>query len=151
MTIPPLQYPLSSQNQRVEGFEILGDAHLRKHDLNVATAESDIEAAIAAAYRQIFNEQQGIRAHRKPVLESQLRNRQLTMRGFIQGLLLSDSFRQLNYEANNNYRFVELCVQRVLGRPTYDRNENLAWSIVLAKRPFEKSQIGYRINLSDPW
>jgi phycobilisome rod-core linker protein len=54
------------------------------------------------------------------------------VRDFIRKLLLSDSFRRLNYDTNNNYRFVELCIQRVLGRSPYNQKEKLAWSIVLA-------------------
>ena len=46
--------------------------------------------------------------------------------------MLSDSFRRLTYDCNNNYRFVEICIQRVLGRSVYDEREKLAWSIVLA-------------------
>ena len=58
----------------------------------------------------------------------------ITVKSFIRGLLLSDSFRRLNYDCNNNYRFVELCIQRVLGRYVYDEREKLAWSIVLATK-----------------
>ncbi|ERN42297.1 phycobilisome linker polypeptide [Rubidibacter lacunae KORDI 51-2] len=134
MTIPLLSYPLTSQNQRVEGFERPGDEYLPRYVLDTPSTGAEVDAAIAAAYRQVFSEQQTISAHRKPILESQLRNNLISMRGFIQGLVLSDSFRRLNYEANNNYRFVELCFQRLLGRPTYDRQEQLAWSIVLASR-----------------
>lgn len=89
---------------------------------------------IQAAYRQIFNEQQMIVAHRQIVLESQLCNGQLMVRDFIRGLLLSDSFRRLVFDTNSNYRFVELCIQRVLGRSVYNQRETLAWSIVLATK-----------------
>ncbi len=89
---------------------------------------------IWAAYRQIFNEQQIITAHRQVYLESQLRNGQISIKDFIRGLLLSDSFRRLIYDTNSNYRCVELCIQRVLGRPVYNEREKLAWSIVLATK-----------------
>ncbi|MBE9075825.1 phycobilisome rod-core linker polypeptide [Romeria aff. gracilis LEGE 07310] len=134
MTIPLLGYPLSSQNQRVEGFEVPGEEQPRQYTLDNLPARAEMDEVIWAAYRQIFNEQQLIAAHRQVALESQLRSGQLTMRDFIQGLLLSDSFRRLNYETNNNYRFVELCIQRILGRPVYNNQEKLAWSIVLATK-----------------
>ncbi|QYO63831.1 phycobilisome rod-core linker polypeptide [Leptolyngbya sp. 7M] len=35
-------------------------------------------------------------------------------------------------KTNNNYRFVEMCVQRLLGRQVYNNRETLSWSIVLA-------------------
>ncbi|MEO0946874.1 MAG: phycobilisome rod-core linker polypeptide [Cyanobacteria bacterium J06641_5] len=134
MAIPLLTYPLSSQNQRVKGFEVPGDEYPWQSTLENWPVGTDLDEVINAAYRQIFNEQQIIVAHRQIGLESQLRNGQIVMRDFIRGLLLSDSFRRLNYEANNNYRFVEICLRRVLGRPAYNRQETLAWSVVLATK-----------------
>ena len=93
-----------------------------------------MDEVITATYRQIFHEQQMLRNHQMPFLESQLRSGQLTVKEFVRGLLLSDSFRRLNYDANNNYRFVELCVQRILGRKVYNDREKLAWSIVIATK-----------------
>ncbi len=132
MSLPLLAYPLSSQNHRVEGYEVLGDEALMRHNADDAPKGTEIENLIFACYRQVFNEQQVLRHHRQPVLESQLRLKQITVREFIRGLALSDSFRRLNYEVNNNYRFVELCIQRLLGRPVYNEQEKIAWSIVLA-------------------
>jgi phycobilisome rod-core linker protein len=73
-----------------------------------------------------------LQSNRQPLLESQLKSRHITVQDFIQGLVTSDAFRRLNYEVNNNYRFVELCVQRLLGRNVYGDREKLAWSTVLA-------------------
>lgn len=134
MTLPLLNYPPASQNQRVEGFEIPGDETPRRYIFDAALSGSEMDDAIRAAYRQIFNEQQLIAAHRQATAESLLRMRQITMRDFIRRLLLSDSFRRLNYDTNSNYRFVELCIQRVLGRSVYNQREKLAWSIVLATK-----------------
>ncbi|MEB3357167.1 MAG: phycobilisome rod-core linker polypeptide [Synechococcales bacterium] len=134
MAIPLLNYPLSSQNQRVAAIEVPGDEHPRQYTLDNLPDRTEMDEVIWAAYRQIYNEQQLITAHRQVALESQLRNGQLTVRDFVWGLLLSDSFRRLNYETNSNYRFVELCIQRVLGRPVYNEREKLAWSIVLATK-----------------
>ena len=134
MTISLLEYSPSSQNQRVEGFEIPGDEQPRQYTLDNLPKGTEVDEIFWAAYRQIFNEQQIITANRQKALESQLRNGQITTQDFIRGLLLSDSFRRLNYETNNNYRFVELCIQRVLGRPVYNNSEKLSWSIVLATK-----------------
>jgi phycobilisome rod-core linker protein len=76
----------------------------------------------------------GLSANLQVKLESQLRSHQITVQEFIRGLLLSDSFRRLNYECNSNYRFVEMCIQRVLGRNVYNDREKIAWSILLATR-----------------
>jgi phycobilisome rod-core linker protein len=134
MTIPPLTYPLSSQNQRVNGFEIPGDEQPRIYSLENLPQAPEMDELIWAAYRQVFNEQQMLTHHRQKGLESQLRARQITVRDFIRGLVLSDSFRRLNYDTNNNYRFVEMCLQRILGRNSYDNREPLSWSIVLATK-----------------
>jgi phycobilisome rod-core linker protein len=132
MTLPLLTYPLSSQNQRVNGFEVFGDEQPRIYTTDNLPTGEELNEIIWAAYRQIFNEQQILQHHRQIALESQLRSNQITVREFIRGLLLSDSFRRLNYECNSNYQFVEMCIQRVLGRSVYDNREKLAWSIVLA-------------------
>ena len=103
---------------------------------NIPSA-SEIEEIIWAAYRQIFNEQQLLAYNRQIALESQLKANQITVKEFIRGLLLSQSFRERNYEPNNNYRFVQMCLQRVLGRDAYSEREKLAWSIVLATEGVE--------------
>ncbi|MBF2002167.1 MAG: phycobilisome rod-core linker polypeptide [Synechococcales cyanobacterium C42_A2020_086] len=134
MALPLLSYPLSSQNQRVAGFEVGGDEQPILYTTNNQPRGAEVDPIIYAAYRQIFNEQQMIASHRQVVLESQLRSGSITVRDFIKGLVLSESFRRLNYEPNSNYRFVELCIQRLLGRNVYDNREKLAWSTVLATK-----------------
>ncbi|MCH2247430.1 MAG: phycobilisome rod-core linker polypeptide [Crocosphaera sp.] len=129
MTIPLLDYPLSSQNQRVKGFEVPGDEVAKIYTLQNLPQGTEVDEIVWACYRQIFNEQQIIAFNRQVNLESQLKNGQITVRDFIRGLLLSDSFRRLNYDTNSNYRFVEICIQRVLGRYPYNNEEKLAWSI----------------------
>jgi len=134
MSIPLLAYAPISQNNRVEGFEVPGDEQSWVYTTENLLAGSDLDTLILAAYRQIFNEQQMLNSHRQGPLESQLRAGQITVREFIRGLILSDSFRRLTYESNNNYRFVEICIQRILGRNVYSDREKLAWSMVLATR-----------------
>jgi phycobilisome rod-core linker protein len=134
MSIPLLDYAPSSQNQRVTSFEIPGDEQPRVYTTDNLLSASEMDVLIVAAYRQIFHEQQMLLSNRQIFLESQLKAGQITVKDFISGLVLSDSFRRLNYDANNNYRFVELCVQRILGRNIYSDREKLAWSIVLATK-----------------
>jgi phycobilisome rod-core linker protein len=55
----------------------------------------------------------------------------------MRGLVLSDSFRRLVYDCNNNYRFVQICIQRLLGREVYNDREKMAWSVVLATKGLE--------------
>jgi phycobilisome rod-core linker protein len=87
---------------------------------------------IEAAYRQIFFH--AFKHDRETFLESQLRSGQITVRDFIRGLLLSNTYRRSFYDLNSNYRFVEQTVQRVLGRDVYSNQEKIAWSIVVATK-----------------
>lgn len=132
MTIPLLSYSPITQNQRVAGYEVPGEEQPMVYTTENLPSSSEIEEIIWAAYRQIFNEQQLLAYNRQTALESQLRAGQITIRDFIRGLVLSPTFRGRNYEPSNNYRFVQMCLQRVLGRDTYGEKEKLAWSIVLA-------------------
>lgn len=134
MSLPLLEYSPTSQNQRVADYDLLGDEHPSIYTSANLLVGEEMDEMIWAAYRQIFNEQQLIKSNRQTALESQLRSGQITVRDFIRGLLLSATFRRRNYEPNNNYRFVQMCVQRVLGRETYSDREKLAWSTVLATK-----------------
>ena len=134
MAIPLLEYPPKSQNQRVANYEIAGDEQPRIYTTEKLLAASEIDDLIKAAYRQIFNEQQNLASNRQKTLESQLKFSQISVRDFIRALVLSDTFRQRNYDPNNNYRFVQMCVQRLLGRDVYSDREKIAWSIVLATK-----------------
>ena len=132
MSIPLLTYELSSQNQRVMGYDIPGEEQPRLYSSANLLSGQGMDELIRAAYRQIFNEQQMIVCYEQPFLESQLRGGQITVREFIRGLILSDNFRRLIYDCNNNYRVVQICIQRLLGREVYGDREKLSWSIVLA-------------------
>lgn len=134
MTIPLLSYAPSSSNQRVAGFEVPGDEQPAIYTTENALSGGEIDELIKAAYRQVFNEQQVLASNRQKTLESQLKFGQITVRDFIRALALSDTFRWRNYEPNNNYRFVQMCIQRLLGRDVYGDREKIAWSIVLATK-----------------
>jgi phycobilisome rod-core linker protein len=134
MTIPFLAYTPSSQNQRVTGFEVPGDETPKMYTTDDLLRPTEMDALIRAAYCQIFHEQQMTVSSRQIALESQLRVNQITVKQFIYGLVISDVFRQLNYDVNSNYRFVQICIQRILGRDVYNEREKFAWSIVLATK-----------------
>jgi phycobilisome rod-core linker protein len=137
MAIPLLEYVPSSQNQRVEGYEVPTEERAYTYSTENRTPGAEIDEVIWAAYRQIFSEHQLLKSNRQTVLESQLRNGQLLVRDFIKGLATSEAFRKLNYDFNSNYRFAEICVQRILGRDVYNEREKIAWSIVIATKGVE--------------
>ena len=132
MSIPLLDYKPSSQNPRVDGYDVGGDDQPKIFSAENTFSLSEMNDLIEAAYRQIFFH--AFRADREIFLESQLRNRQITVRDFIRGLLLSETFYNSFYSKNSNYRFVEQCIQRVLGRDVYSEREKIAWSIKIATK-----------------
>lgn len=134
MAIPLLEYSPSSQNQRVSGYEIPGDEQPRIYSSENQLSGTETDELIRASYRQIFNEQQILASNRQTGLESQLRAGQITVRDFIRGLATSETFRWRNLAVNNNYRLVQMCVQRILGREVYSDREKLAWSILIATK-----------------
>lgn len=137
MALPLLNYTPASQNQRVAGYEVGNDDNYRIYSTDNVGTDGDMEELIWASYRQVFSEHQMLTVTRQTFLESQLRYGQITVKDFIRGLAASDSFRRLNYEPNDNYRFVELCVQRLLGRDVYSQQEKIAWSIVIPTRGYQ--------------
>jgi phycobilisome rod-core linker protein len=132
LAIPLLGYAPKSQNSRVVGYDAAGDELPRIYSAENLLSAGDIGNLIDAAYRQIFFH--AFKWDREPFLESQLRNGQITVRDFVRGLLLSKTFYNSFYEKNSNYRFVEQCVQRILGRDVYNEKEKIAWSIVVATK-----------------
>jgi phycobilisome rod-core linker protein len=136
MVLPLLEYKPTTQNHRVRNF---GTADLnedtpyiyRREDAN---SPGEIQALIWAAYRQIFNEQEILKFNRQITLETQLTNRSITVKDFIRGLVKSERFYELVVAPNNNYRLVEICLKRLLGRTPYNRQEEIAWSIQIATK-----------------
>nr|YP_009394924.1 phycobilisome rod-core linker polypeptide [Polysiphonia stricta]ARW63486.1 phycobilisome rod-core linker polypeptide [Polysiphonia stricta] len=138
MSIPLLKYSLSTHNHRVNSFELLaGEEQPKLYTTENLPSSTEVDEIIWAAYRQIFSEHQILSVTRQPFLESQLRFSQITVKDFIKGLLMSSEFRYLNYDVNNNYRFVEMCVQRILGRDIYNEREKLAFSVLIGSKGFE--------------
>ncbi len=135
MAIPLLSYPLKTQNERISGYEVAGDDQPVIYSAENLLDSGDIDNLIEAAYRQIFFH--AFKSDREPFLESQLRYGQITVRDFIRGLLLSDTYKRSFYNLNSNYRFVEQSVQRVLGRDIYDEREKLAWGVVIGSKGYE--------------
>ncbi len=128
MAIPLLAYAPSCPNQRVDPLGARDDEAIIYSSDN-QFSPSDMGNLINAAYRQVFFH--AFKWDREIALESQLRNRQITVRDFIRGLLLSNTFIDSFYSKNSNYRFVEHCIQKVLGRKVYSNTEKIAWSAVV--------------------
>lgn len=137
MSIPLLTYAPSSQNHRVSGYEVPGEDTPYIYRLEDCIDNSDLEALIWAGYRQVFSEHVILKSSRLSDLESQLKNRSITVRDFIRGLAKSETYRKLVVETNSNYRIVEVTLKRLLGRAPYNQDEEIAWSIKIATAGFD--------------
>ncbi|WP_414563128.1 MULTISPECIES: phycobilisome rod-core linker polypeptide [unclassified Anabaena] len=132
MTIPLLEYKPSSQNQRVPGYEVPNEDTPRIYRIEDYAYDGEVQELIWAAYRQVFSEHEILKFYRQSNLESQVKNRAITVRDFIRGLAKSESFRNLVVQTNSNYRLVEIALKRLLGRTSYNKDEEIAWSIKIA-------------------
>jgi phycobilisome rod-core linker protein len=138
MALPLLEYKPSSQNQRVQSFGKSDQNEdtpyiYRLEDVN---SPGEMKALVWAAYRQIFSEHETLRFNRQITLETRLANGSLTVRDFIRELVKSERFYTLVVSVNDNYRLVEICLKRLLGREPYNQNEKIAWSIKIGTLGF---------------
>ncbi|HEY9671666.1 MAG TPA: phycobilisome rod-core linker polypeptide [Waterburya sp.] len=134
MSIPLLQITPTTQNHRVEGYEVPNDDDRQYYRLTEGGSDSETQEVIWAGYRQIFSEHLILEKYRQPFLESQLKNRAISVREFIRGLGKTEVYRRLVAETNDNYRLVDITFKRFLGRASYGKDEQIAWSIVIATK-----------------
>ena len=129
MAIPLLNYAPTTQNSRVEPFRVGSDEDPKTVSIDKALDREAQNFVIETAYRQIFFH--AFKVDRDAVLESQLRDGQITVRDFIRALCLSDTFTRSFYNLNSNYRVARHLVEKLLGRPVYGKAEEIAWSAVI--------------------
>lgn len=138
MALPLLNYKPTTQNARVRSFGVADEDEDTPYIYRLEDTNSPAEVLdlIAAAYRQLFSEHAVLQANRQKHLESQLKNRTITVRDFVRGIAKSEAFYKLVVESNNNYRLVEVCLKRFLGRAPYNKEEEIAWSIKIGTLGF---------------
>lgn len=129
MAIPLLKYAPTSQNSRVKAFRVGSDEDPKGVSLDKAFDRNAQNVVIESAYRQIFFH--AFKVDRDTILESQLRDGQISVRDFIRALCLSDTFTRSFYNLNSNYRVARHLVEKLLGRQVYGKAEEIAWSAVI--------------------
>ena len=134
MAIPLLEIKPKTQNQRVNGFDVTDEDDPIAYRVTAFSSDEEITAVIWAAYRQIFSEHLILESYRQPALESQLRNRAISVREFVRGLGKTEVFWEQIAELNSNYRIVDIVCKRFLGRASYSKNEQIAQSIIIATK-----------------
>ncbi|MGF1567455.1 MAG: phycobilisome rod-core linker polypeptide [Nodosilinea sp.] len=89
---------------------------------NLNVNHHSIEAVILGAYRQVFG-REVLDSQRQRVAETKLKGGELTLREFIRLLAQSRPCRQLYWESLYITKSIEIIHRRLLGRPTYGREE----------------------------
>jgi len=102
---------------------------------SVKYSESSTQAVIRAAYLQVFG-RDVYEGQRLKVAEIKLENGEITVREFIRQLAKSDLFRSLYWSSLYVTKAIEYIHRRLLGRPTYGRQETNRYFDICAKQGF---------------
>ncbi|OLP17349.1 photosystem I reaction center subunit X [Leptolyngbya sp. 'hensonii'] len=103
--------------------------------ISVKYSESSTQAVIRAAYLQVFGRAL-YEGQRLTLSEIKLENGDITLREFIRQLAKSDLFRKMYWAPLYVMKAVEYIHRRLLGRPTYGREENNRYFDICAKKGF---------------
>ena len=101
----------------------------------VKYAEASTQAVIRACYRQVFG-RDVYQGQELKVAEIRLENGDITVREFVRILAKSDTFRNLYWTSLYVVKAVEYIHRRLLGRPTYGRQEMNKYFDICAKKGF---------------
>ncbi|MEL6578881.1 MAG: phycobilisome rod-core linker polypeptide [Cyanobacteria bacterium J06621_12] len=102
---------------------------------SVNFSENSTQAVIRAAYRQVFG-RDVYQGQEIKVAEIKLENGDITLREFIRALAKSDTFRNLYWTSLYVTKAVEYIHRRLLGRPTYGRQEINKYFDICSKKGF---------------
>jgi phycoerythrin-associated linker protein len=110
-------------------------------ELRTQATEADLQTVIRAAYRHVLGNAHVMESQRLVSAESMLRNGDITVRGFVRAIALSDLYRSLFFENSSPYRFIELNFKHLLGRPPADQAE-------ISKHVLIYNQSGYEAEIN---
>lgn len=102
---------------------------------SVKFGESSTQALIRAAYRQVFGRDL-YEGQRLSVAEIQLENGDISVREFIKRLAKSELFLKLYWTPHYVCKAIEYMHRRLLGRPTYGRQEMNQYFDIASKQGF---------------
>jgi len=103
--------------------------------VSVKFGESSTQRVILAAYRQVFG-RMPYEGQRLSVAEIKLENGDITLREFIKTLAKSEAFRKIYWTPLYVVKAIEYIHRRLLGRPTYGRQEMNQYFDICSKKGF---------------
>lgn len=104
---------------------------------NADSYQSEAQAKLVAAYKQVFGNAHLFDEDRLPNAESLFINGDLTVQGLVRALALSNTYQRLFFDANGPYRFVELNFKHLLGRAPKDQVELSEHVQILARDGYD--------------
>ncbi|TAE59679.1 MAG: photosystem I reaction center subunit X [Nostocales cyanobacterium] len=102
---------------------------------SVKFSEKSTQAVIKACYLQVFG-RDVYEGQRQKVAEIKLENGEITVREFVRMLAKSDLFRKMYWTPFYVCKAIEYIHRRLLGRPTYGRQENNKYFDLASKKGF---------------
>ena len=103
--------------------------------VSVKFGEISTQRVILAAYRQVFG-RMPYEGQRLSVAEIKLENGDITLREFIKTLAKSEAFRKIYWTPLYVVKAIEYIHRRLLGRPTYGRQEMNQYFDICSKKGF---------------
>ncbi|NJM71450.1 MAG: photosystem I reaction center subunit X [Scytonema sp. RU_4_4] len=104
-----------------------------KAGTSVKFSESSTQAVIRATYLQVFG-RDVYEGQRQKVAEIKLENGDISVREFVRALAKSDVFRKMYWTPLYVMKAIEYIHRRLLGRPTYGRQENNKYFDIASKK-----------------
>ena len=120
---------------QLPNYNISGKQVRSNSGQSVSFAESSTQAVIKAIYLQVMG-RDVYEGQRLKVEEIKLENGDITVREFVRSLAKSDNFRNIFWTKLYVVKAIEIIHRRLLGRPTYGRNEMNKYFDIAAKKGF---------------
>ncbi|HHP7229392.1 MAG TPA: phycobilisome rod-core linker polypeptide [Xenococcaceae cyanobacterium] len=116
-------------------FRLNNELPGNSNGLGVKYSEASTQALIRACYRQVFG-RDIYQGQELKVAENRLENGEIPVREFVRILAKSETFRNLYWTSLYVVKSVEYIHRRLLGRPTYGRQEMNKYFDICAKKGF---------------
>ena len=94
-----------------------------KVELRPNTSESELQTLIRAVYKQVLGNAHLLESERLATIESQLRDRNISVREFVNNVAKSELYQSLFFNSSSQNRFIELNFKHLLGRAPADQAE----------------------------
>ncbi len=112
-------------------------------ELWASSSEMELDDVMLAVYRQVLGNAHVTESDRLTTTESQLRNRDISVRQFVAAVALSDAYRQRFFDTNSQYRFIELNFKHLLGRAPRNQAEIAEHTATYAAAGYEADILSY--------